>query len=262
MNQHIFCFCIAFCFSSQSGKKMSEQAIVAFNGVGFSLGLNQHFFRDKFIVSLPVVSTHNPFRQIFNLLPQLYSCFCSSRTNFTIDEPVPISINSNPDPAIVFFEPIYVCISSSSITSISSGFLNSSSFSPKDLIQLKTATWLTFKYLPIERNPNPSRYKISASLLNSLGLPTCSTVKRCLQSLQKYLCRFLTIPSLRKLRLLHFGQFFMLIKNKLTTVQIYTNYTKLTIPKNFYNYSVQLLSRLIHRRQPKNSPFFNVYHSV
>ena len=232
MNQHIFCFCITFCFPSQSGKEMPEQAVVAFNCIGFSLGLNQEFFRDKFIISLPIVSTHNPFCQILNLLPQLYSCFCSSRTNFTVDEPVPISINSNPDPAIVFFEPIYVCISSNSITSMSSGFLNSSSFSPKDLIQLKTATWLTFKYLPIERNPNPSKYKMSASLFNSLGLPTCSTVKWCLQSLQKYLCLFLTIPSLRKLRLLHFGQFSILIKNKLAIAQIYKNYTKLTMPKN------------------------------
>src|SRR5690606_5967939 len=151
MNQHVFCFCIAFCFSSQSCKKMPEQTVVAFYSVGFSLGLHQQFFRDRFIVSLPVISTYNPFRHIFNLFPQFYSCFRSSRTNFTIDESVPISINSNPDPTIVFFDPIYVCISSNSITSISSGFLNSSIFSPKDLIQLKTATWLTFKYLPMER---------------------------------------------------------------------------------------------------------------
>ena len=231
MNQHIFCFCIAFCFSSQSGKKVPEQAVVSFNRKGFGLGLNKHFFRNKFIVGFPIISKYNPFRHIFNLFPQFYSCFRSSRANFTIDESVPISINSNPDPTIVFFEPIYVCISSNSITSISSEFLNSSIFSPKDLIQLKTATWLTFKYLPMERNPSPSRYRISASLFSLLGFPTCSTVKWWPQSLQKYLCLCLTIPSLRKFLLLHFGQLFILINNRLIIIQIYKNYTKLTIPK-------------------------------
>lgn len=221
MNQHVFCFCITFCFSSQPGEKMSEQAIIAFNCKGFSLGLNQKFFRDKFIVGFPVISTYNPFSQIFNLFPQFYSCFCSSRTNFTIDEPVPISINSNPDPAIVFFDPIYVCISSNSTTSISSVFLNSSNFSPKDFIQLKTATWLTFKYLPIDRNPSPSRYNTRASRFNLFGLPTCSTVKWFLQSLQKYLCLDLTIPSLRKFRLLHFGQLSIMIDLKLIITQRY-----------------------------------------
>jgi hypothetical protein len=173
MNQHMFCFCITFCFSSQPGEKMSEQAVVALNCKGFSLGLNQKFFRDKFIIGFPVISTYNPFRQIFDFFPQFYSCFCSSRTNFTIDEPVPISINSNPYPAIVFFEPIYVCISSNSIISMSSGFLNSSSFSPKDLIQLKTATWLTFKYLHLKRY-RQSKINRNRSTPLRAGLPVSS----------------------------------------------------------------------------------------
>jgi hypothetical protein len=52
-----------------------------------------------------------------------------------------------------------------------------------------------------------------------------------LQSLQKYLCRAFTIPSLRKFWLLHFGQLFILITTKLIIAQMYKNYTKLTMPK-------------------------------
>jgi hypothetical protein len=221
MNQHVFCFCVTFCFPSQSCQKMPEETVVSFYCKGLCFGLYKQSFGHKFIISLPIVSAHNPICNILYLFPQFHSCFCSPGANLTIDEPVPISINSNPDPAIVFFDPIYVCISSNSITSISSVFLNSSNFSPKDFIQLKTATWLTFKYLPIDRKPSPSRYRTSASRFNLFGLPTCSTVKWCLQSLQKYLCLDLTIPSLRKLRLLHFGQLSIMIDLKLIITQRY-----------------------------------------
>ena len=166
---------------------MPEKTIIAFYCICFCFGLNQLLFRNKFIVSFPIVGTNYPFRKFFNFFPELVPRFSSSCANFAIDKPMPISINSNPYPTVVFFEPIYVCISSSSITSISSGFLNSSIFSPKDFIQLNTATWLTFKYLPIDLKPSPSKYKIKAFLLTSLGFPICSTVNRCLQSLHRYL---------------------------------------------------------------------------
>jgi len=221
MNQHIFRFCVTFCFPSQSCQEMPKKTVVPFYSIGLCLGLHQHRFWHKLVISPPIVSTDNAICNMLYLFPQFHSCFCSPGANLTIDEPAPISINSNPDPTIVFFDPIYVCISSNSTTSISSVFLNSSSFSPKDFIQLKTATWLTFKYLPIDRNPSPSRYKTSASRFNLLGLPTCSTVKWCLHSLQKYLCRDLIIPSLRKSRLLHFGQLSILIDLKLIITQRY-----------------------------------------
>lgn len=210
---------------------MPQKTIVTLNRKRFCLSLNQLFLRHKFIICLPMVGTHYPFGKPFNLFPELFSSFSSPVANFTVDEPVPISINSNPDPTIVFFWPIYVCISSNSIISISSGFLNSSSFSPKPFIQLKTATWLTFKKRPIDLKPNPSKYKTRASLLRLSGFPLFSTVNRYMQPLHRYLCLDLTIPSLRIFLLLHFGQLSISVLFKLITAQIYDNYTNLTMPK-------------------------------
>ncbi len=174
---------------------MPEQTVIAFCCIGFCFCLHQLFLWYKFIIRFPIIGANYPFGNVFDFIPKLLSGFCSSGTNFTVDKSVPISINSNPNPAVVFFEPIYVCISSNPTTSISCEFLNSSNFTPKLFIQLKAETWLTFKYLPNDRNPKPSKYKIRAFLLSSLDFPICSTVNRCLQTLQKYLCFDLTIPS-------------------------------------------------------------------
>ena len=190
---------------------MYKKTIVPFNRICFLFWLYMFLFGNKAFIWFPIICTCLPFYLIFNLFPEFFTRFSSSCANFAIDEHKPISINSNPYPTVVFFEPIYVCISSISITSISSALRNSSNFSPKLFIQLNTATWLTFRKRPMERNPNPSRYSISASRLSFSGFPICSTVKRYLQSLHKYLCLDLTIPSLRKFVLLHFGQLWILI---------------------------------------------------
>ena len=190
---------------------MSEKAIITFNCIRFLFGLYMLSLWHKLLIGFPVIRAYYPFGIIPDFRPEPFPCFGSPGANFTVDESVPISINSNPNPAIVFFWPIYVCISSNSITCISDGLRNSSNFSPKDLIQLKTDTWLTCNILPMERKPRPSKYKIKASFFKLYGLPICSTVNRCLQSLHKYLCLDLTIPSLRKFLLLHFGQLSILI---------------------------------------------------
>ena len=82
--------------------------------------------------------------------------------SFEADKPVPVPVSSNPDPAEVFFA-VYVYISSGSVTRISDELWNSPGFSPKDFIRLYTAAWLTFKILPVERNPGPPGYNINAS---------------------------------------------------------------------------------------------------
>ena len=174
---------------------MTEKTIVPFDCIGFCLRLDMFFFRHKGFIRLPMVCTYLALHFIFDLLPKLFSCLGSPSANFAIDESFPMSINSNPDPTVVFFEPTYVCISSNSTTSIWSELRRLSKFSPKDLIQLNTETWLTARTLPIERNPNPSRYKIKAFRFRSSGFPRCSTVKRYLQSLHKYLCFCLLIGA-------------------------------------------------------------------
>lgn len=185
---------------------MSEQTIVPFNSICFLFGGDMLFLWNKFPICFPIICAYFPFYFIFNSVPKFFSCFCSPGANFTVDKLFPISINSNPYPTVVFFEPIYECISSISTTSMSWLLRSSSSFSPKLLIQLKTATWLTFKKRPIERNPNPSKYRINASHFMLSDLPIYSTVKRYLHTLQRYLCLCLTIPSLRKTVLLQLGQ--------------------------------------------------------
>ncbi len=190
---------------------MSEKTVITFNRISFFFGLYMLFPWHKILIGFPVIRTYYPFCVFPDFCPEPFPSFGSPGANFTVDESMPISINSNPNPAVVFFWPMYVCISSNSITCISDGLRNSSSFSPKAFIQLNTETWLTCNTLPMERKPRPSRYNIKASFFKLYGLPICSTVNRCLQSLHKYLCLDLTIPSLRKFLLLHFGQFSILI---------------------------------------------------
>ena len=144
--------------------------------------------------------------------------------------------------SVVFFEPIYVCIPSISITSISSALRNSSNFSPKLFIQLNTATWLTFRKRPMERNPNPSRYSISASRLSFSGFPICLTVKRYLQFLHKYRClfyytRFTNTMAFTLWAVFHFKEFLDELPQK------YKKYTKLTMP--FFYFYLQVLRSYI-----------------
>lgn len=184
---------------------MTKKTIISLYCKGFCFCLNMLFLWHKRFVCFPVICTNFAIYFRFYFSPKFFACFCSSSANFAVDEFMPISINSNPDPTVVFFEPINVCISSNSTTSILSELLMSSNLEPNDFIQLKTETWLTFKNLPIERKPNPSRYSINASRLNLSGFPTFSTVKRKLHFLHLKRCLLLTIPSLQKFVDSHLG---------------------------------------------------------
>jgi len=190
---------------------MPEQTVITFNCESFLFCLDMLILRYKIFIRFPIICTHYSCSIFLDFFPEFCSRFGSPGANFTVDESVPISINRNPYPTVVFFWPMYVCISSNSMTWISDGFRNSSNFSPKDFIQLNTATWLTFRTLPMDRNPRPSKYNIKASFFKLFGLPICSTVNRLLQSLQRYLCLDFTMPSFRKFLLLHFGQFSILM---------------------------------------------------
>ena len=155
---------------------MSENTIISLNRISFLFSsLNVFFFRNKFSIRFPIIRAYFPLYFRFNFLPEFFSRLRPSCANFAIDKSFPISINSNPYPNEVFFDPMYVCISSISTTSISFELRSSSIACPKDFIQLNTATWLTFRNRPMERNPKPSRYKIKASRLSLIDLPICST---------------------------------------------------------------------------------------
>ncbi len=99
---------------------MSKKTIVPFNSKRFLFGFDMLFLWNKFSIGFPIIRAYFPLH--------FFSRFGSSCTNFTVDELMPISINSNPYPSVVFFEPIYVCISSISTTSILSELRSSSIF--------------------------------------------------------------------------------------------------------------------------------------
>ena len=187
---------------------MTKQAVVSFNCICFSFRLFMQFTRYKFFVGFPIIcfNTHNIV--IVNLLPKLHSRLCTSCTKHDSEDSFPKPINSQPDPAVVFFSCMYVWISSISTTSILfSTRLIWSIFFPNSRTQFITLTLLTLRILSIERNPKPSRYNSIACRFKSGGLPLYITVKRNLQLLHKKRCLPFTMPSLTIFDELHFGQF-------------------------------------------------------
>ncbi len=84
---------------------MPEQAVMPFNSEGFCLGLRMPSLGDKRLVGLPVIRHHPPNRHVRYGLPELFPRGSSPGAQYAVEEPFPMSINSNPYPAIVFFEP-------------------------------------------------------------------------------------------------------------------------------------------------------------
>jgi hypothetical protein len=60
MFQHLFAFAVALGFSAQTGEKMSEQAVVAFDGIGFRFGLDVLCRGNESFIGAPVISHHIP----------------------------------------------------------------------------------------------------------------------------------------------------------------------------------------------------------
>jgi hypothetical protein len=80
-------------------------------------------------------------------------------TKLAMPEFFSISVNSSPYPAIFFFEPMYVCISSNATIFAGAFVLRSST--PKDRIHLRIATVLNFNTRPIALSPfNDSTFAI------------------------------------------------------------------------------------------------------
>jgi len=61
-------------------------------------------FRDKIFIWLPVIGGYFIDSNRLNRVPQLSSSCCAAIAQYAADEPLAISINSNPYPAEVFFD--------------------------------------------------------------------------------------------------------------------------------------------------------------
>ena len=106
MLEHLFAFAVALGFAAQTGEKVSEQAVVTFNGIGFRFGLGVLRSGNKGFIGAPVIGHHISDSQRSYRLPEFLSCGCVPGTQCAVEEASPISINSNPNPAIVFLDPM------------------------------------------------------------------------------------------------------------------------------------------------------------
>jgi len=84
---------------------MPEQAVIAFHCIGFGFGLRMQPWRDELFIGLPIVTHDIRYAVVFDGVPAFSSGFRVAGTHFAAGESPPMSINSNPCPAIVFFEP-------------------------------------------------------------------------------------------------------------------------------------------------------------
>jgi hypothetical protein len=60
MFKHLFAFAVTLGLTAQAGEKMSEQAIVAFNGIGFRFGLSVLRWRNESFIGVPVIGHYIP----------------------------------------------------------------------------------------------------------------------------------------------------------------------------------------------------------
>lgn len=84
---------------------MPNAAIVSFNSKGFRFSFNMLVCGDKFSITNPIVSTVGVCSTAFYFSPELGSGIGGSAPNDKSEVPLVKSINSNPYPAIVFFDP-------------------------------------------------------------------------------------------------------------------------------------------------------------
>ncbi len=103
--EHFLRLAVALGLAPHPRKEMPEQTVVAFNGVGLRLALSVFCQRYKLLIGLPVARTL-PDGLGFDLLPELLGCDSAPCTQYAADEFFPISINSKPYPAMVFFDPM------------------------------------------------------------------------------------------------------------------------------------------------------------
>lgn len=83
-----------------------KQAIVALNRIRLSFRLNMQISGHKILVRKPVIG-----RYLFNPgipdgIPQFAPGCRAAVAQYAVDEYFPMSINSNPNPAVPFFEEI------------------------------------------------------------------------------------------------------------------------------------------------------------
>jgi len=83
-----------------------EKTTITLYSKCLSLGLDMQLLRNEIFVRFPVVSNYFAILDIFDGIPQLLASGCATIAQYAVEEPLSISINSNPDPTIFFFKEI------------------------------------------------------------------------------------------------------------------------------------------------------------
>ncbi len=102
MPQHRFAFAVPFGFPTEASQKMSQQTLVALDCEGIRFRLHRLRRREEVFIRVPIVGHHlrNPW--VLDGLPETGSGHDASRASDSSEEAFAKSINSKPDPTVVF----------------------------------------------------------------------------------------------------------------------------------------------------------------
>ncbi|KAA6306183.1 hypothetical protein EZS27_042160, partial [termite gut metagenome] len=91
---------------------MSEQTLIPLNHNSFRFRLQMLFPGNYALTGLPVITGNILHLMVIYGLTKCFGCLVASVSNNEVEESFPIAVYGNPYPAVVFFEPVQECISS------------------------------------------------------------------------------------------------------------------------------------------------------
>ncbi len=103
--KHVLAFTVTLGFPFQPCQAVPQQTVVAFRRVGLRLGLRMQRSGNKMLVRLPIICHHRFDSRTLDVRPEPPPRFRVAGAHSAAEEPSPMSINSRPDPAVVFLCP-------------------------------------------------------------------------------------------------------------------------------------------------------------
>lgn len=103
--KHVLAFAVTLGFPFQPCQAVPQQAVVAFHCVSLRFRLCMQRGRYEMFIRLPIICHHRFDPWPLNGCPKPPPGFRVAGTHNATEEPFPMSINSCPDPAVVFLCP-------------------------------------------------------------------------------------------------------------------------------------------------------------
>ena len=104
--EHFETFRVAFGLSPESGRTMADRTVVSLDRVGLRFRFDVFGRRKRLGIRLPTIGSDDPYGPRFHLPPQFCARSGSSAANDKVEYPFFQSIDSNPNPAVFFFDRI------------------------------------------------------------------------------------------------------------------------------------------------------------